>query len=530
MRRSLPTPVRRSSRGRTERPAGQSPPTCCRAPFTSLHLDQHGDVRACCMNESFPLGNVTDRALVEIWHGERARRLRRALEADDLSLGCDFCAPQMQEGRADLAYARWFEGFPVEGPDPAWPRQLELALTNTCNLRCVMCNGEWSSSIRALVERRPPLPQAYDEAFFDGLRPFLPHLERVKFYGGEPFLAAENHRIWERLGELGGTTRCAVVTNATRFDARVEAVLDALAFDVTVSLDGVTAATVESLRRNLDFGEAVEHARRFREHTRRAGTAFGFNFCLTPANWHELGPFLAFADDWDADVRVIAVSEPGHCLHDLDEGALAEVLASWEAESARWEAVLGRNRRAWSVEVEQLRRTLAERRNGVAPTLRQPVPVTGPLVEPPLGPAAVAGGAPAVARLVRWAAGGPVATLDLGPDGRVRSVRVDGGQGRIAGLDPALAPGRPLDEVLRGLDAGAGRAFHLLEHDAEPGVVDRILSATTGPPRRGATGSVVRVVAVRAPDGGVAVHVATDRSYDRDAGDRDVAVAVRRGG
>ena len=500
----------------------------CHAPSVSMELDPAGYAYACCANQLYPLGHVADASLAELWSGPRARALRAALADHDLSLGCNSCRWAGEHGN-DATIARLYDEYEPAGGEPARPTRMTFALSNRCNLECVMCNGELSSRIRAR-EGRPPLVSPYGEGFFAELDAWLPHLTQASFLGGEPFLAAENHRIWERLGELGGTTRCAVVTNATRFDARVEAVLDALAFDVTVSLDGVTAATVESLRRNLDFGEAVEHARRFREHTRRAGTAFGFNFCLTPANWHELGPFLAFADDWDADVRVIAVSEPGHCLHDLDEGALAEVLASWEAESARWEAVLGRNRRAWSVEVEQLRRTLAERRNGVAPTLRQPVPVTGPLVEPPLGPAAVAGGAPAVARLVRWAAGGPVATLDLGPDGRVRSVRVDGGQGRIAGLDPALAPGRPLDEVLRGLDAGAGRAFHLLEHDAEPGVVDRILSATTGPPRRGATGSVVRVVAVRAPDGGVAVHVATDRSYDRDAGDRDVAVAVRRGG
>lgn len=79
----------------------------------------------------------------------------------------------MEDGRPDLAFLRWFAELPVEGPDPDWPRQMEFSVSNTCNLQCVMCNGEWSSSIRSQREGLPPLPKVYDDAFFDGLRDFL---------------------------------------------------------------------------------------------------------------------------------------------------------------------------------------------------------------------------------------------------------------------------------------------------------------------------------------------------------------------
>ncbi len=485
----------------------------CHAPFVSMELDPAGNAYTCCANQLYPLGHVADASLAEIWAGPRAQALRAALATGDLSLGCNSCRWADEHGN-DQTIARLYDVFPVTGPSPTRPSRMTFALSNRCNLECVMCNGELSSRIRAR-EGRPPLPAAYGEGFFAQLDEWLPHLVHASFLGGEPFLIAENYRIWDRLAAVNPGVRAAVVTNATRYDARVEAVLDALAFDVTVSLDGLTPATVEAIRRNLDVAEALEHARRFREHTRRVGTAFGFNFCLTPHNWQELGPFLAFADGWDADVRVISVSEPGHCLHDLDAEALADVLAAWQGEAPRWERELGRNRHAWDVEVEQVRRTLAERRAGVAPTLRQPEPVAGPLVERPSDRPAAGVGERAVARLHRWSAGGPVARLAIDADGRVAAACVEGTGHALAGLDPVAAVGVEVDAVLRGCDAAAGRALHVLERDDEPGVVDRTLLATDGPPVRGAVGAVLRVVAVGEADGTATVHVAADRYYDR---------------
>lgn len=485
----------------------------CHAPFVSMELDPAGNAYTCCANQLYPLGHVADAPLAELWAGPRAQALRAALAVGDLTLGCNSCRWADEHGN-DQTIARLYDAYPVPGPSPERPSRMTFALSNRCNLECVMCNGELSSRLRAR-EGRPPLPAAYGEGFFAELDDWLPHLGQASFLGGEPFLIAENYRIWDRLAVVNPGVRAAVVTNATRFDAKVEAVLDALAFDVTVSLDGLTPATVEAIRRNLDLAEALEHARRFRDHTRRVGTAFGFNFCLTPHNWPELGPFLAFADGWDADVRVISVSEPGHCLHDLDEGALAEVLDRWDQEAPRWERELGRNRHAWDVEVEQVRRTLAERRAGVAPTLRQPEPVVGPLVTWPAGRPAAGAGEAAVTRLRRWAAGGPVVRLVLDADGRVAEVGSDAEGGALAGLDPVAAVGAEVDAVLRGCEAAAGRALHLLERDDAPGVVDRTLLATDGPPVRGAVGAVLRVVVVGDGEGTATVHLAADRYYDR---------------
>lgn len=508
----------------------------CHAPFVSMEFDPAGNVFTCCANQLYPMGHVADASLAEIWRGPRAQALRAALGAGDLTSGCNSCRWAMAHGN-DAPIARLYDAYPVTALSPAHPSRMTFALSNRCNLECVMCNGELSSRIRAR-EGRAPLPPAYGDAFFAQLDEFLPHLTHASFLGGEPFLIAENFRVWEQMRALGLQTRCAVVTNATRLDAKVEAALGSLPFDVTVSLDGVNASTVEGIRRNLDLDEAIENARRFRDYAEGAGTAFGFNFCLTTHNWRELGAFLAFADGWDADVRVISVSEPGHSLHDLDEGALREVLAALEAEDAERGATLTRNRDRWQVEVEQVRRVLAERRQGVEAPIRQPQAMGGASVElagdrwaglgdvgdmADAAEVAVAADAEARAleRITRWAHGGPVARVLVGADRRVRAVDGDlAGDGRIL---PEDAVGADVDDLLRRSEAAAGRDFYAVERWEDHGVVDQTFLAADGVPSRGGAGSVVRVITVPTPAGSVAF-VAADRFYDRG---RAVAVRAR---
>ncbi len=394
------------------------PAPLCRAPFTSMYLDQHGDVRACCMNDTFPLGNVADAPLEDIWRGDAARRLRRAVAAGDLDLGCGFCRPAVERGRPDLAYARWFEDFAVDGDDPPWPRQLELSITNTCNLRCVMCNGEWSSSIRSQVEGRPPLPEVYGDAFFGQLRPFLAHLDRVKLYGGEPFLASETLRVMEMLVDEGLSTRCHLTSNGTQWTPRVERILSMLPVDVSVSLDAATAATYESIRRGSSWEVVRANLDRFCEWGRRRETFVSVTFCLMTVNWHELGAFFALADSLGVDATVNHVSQPTTVSLDaLDDAEFEEVVATLEAEDASRRAGLGQNRPMWDEALVTLRQARADRR-AAPPVPPSPLPAAGvPIVAPTPG----VDQAQAFARAVRDAAcpASPAAAFvdDAGDDG-----------------------------------------------------------------------------------------------------------------
>jgi radical SAM protein with 4Fe4S-binding SPASM domain len=333
--------------------------SACYAPFTSLYLDQLGNVRVCCQNTEHVVGNIVTESLEAIWNGEKIRQLRQALRQSDLRVGCQFCEWGFLDGNAAGGFMKRFDELPVDDESPSFPKRMEFSISNTCNLECVMCNGEWSSSIRTRREKLPPLPKVYPDRFFDELRRFLPALERADFFGGEPFLERETFRIWDMMIELGLGTLCHVTTNGTQFNSRVERVLDALPFSFQISIDGATAATVESIRRNARFDEVLANARRFLEYAKERGTVFGFSYCLMVPNWHEFGDFLLLADDWDVDVCVNTVTWPVDLsLFQLPINELAVVARELEQRDAGYRTRLGRNRQVWIDEFERIQRAV----------------------------------------------------------------------------------------------------------------------------------------------------------------------------
>jgi MoaA/NifB/PqqE/SkfB family radical SAM enzyme len=329
-----------------------------------MYLTPHGDVLACCENNSHPLGNITRSSLLDIWRGAPADRLRDAVAVDDLSVGCRYCAWQLEDGNPTGVLARNFDHLPVTSARPAWPVRLELALSNTCNLECIMCTGEWSSKIRSRREGRPPLPKVYDDAFFEDLRAFLPHLREIRFLGGEPLLAAECLRVLDLIVDEGHTIDCHLTTNGTQWNPRVQRIFERLPISLAVSLDGVTPATVERVRQGARHAELMANLDRYRAYTQARGTTLDLTFCFMRQNWHEFGDYLQFADDLGCRVWVNTVAHPSFSPYGLDRERFDAMLATLDGEDERRRAELGLNRQVWVDELERLRHWHRRRTGG----------------------------------------------------------------------------------------------------------------------------------------------------------------------
>jgi radical SAM protein with 4Fe4S-binding SPASM domain len=345
--------------------------SACYAPFVSMYFHTNGDVVACCKSAHHRLGNITRERLRDIWTGERMAAMRAALREDKFGDACRFCAWQV-EGGHEHVHARIYDPLQATDLDDPWPRRMDFTMSNVCNLACVMCYGVLSSTIRAHRDRLPPLPRVYGDAFFDDLRPFLQRLQHTTFMGGEPFLAPENFRVWDMLVEQRLAPRVHVITNGTQWNARIERALDALPMDVSVSVDGVTAATVESVRVHAKFDTVMANVERFRAHAQRNGRRMSLMFCLMRQNWHEFGPYLRLADGMDVDVDLNVVVDPVDCsLFTLPTSELADVIDALDrADATERFGELTRNGRTWRRTLADLRRaaTAADRHGGPVPT------------------------------------------------------------------------------------------------------------------------------------------------------------------
>lgn len=321
--------------------------TACAAPYTTLHFDPRGVVRVCCENRLHVVGRVPSESLDEIWHGERLERLRRAVEAGKLDLGCNGCADGIRSGARSTCRAGLYDDLKVSSRTPPSPIRLELELSNRCNLQCVMCNGELSSSIRSQREHLPPLPAVYGHQFFEDLGRLAPDLVHVSFQGGEPFLARESMRAFDVLIDCGFEGRCHVTTNGTIVNSRVERVLERLDVDVSISVDGATRETVEAVRVGASHQTILANIAWFQAKAVVRGSSIGLHYCLMPGNTDELREFLSMADQLDVEATVINVSRPvTYAVERLDHAALGEVVALFDAQDAAAPA-LGRNRAVW---------------------------------------------------------------------------------------------------------------------------------------------------------------------------------------
>jgi MoaA/NifB/PqqE/SkfB family radical SAM enzyme len=325
----------------------------------ALYLDPSGLVTACCANSAYVLGRIhegehTD-SLTSIWQGARARRLRSAVDAGDLSLGCQQCAAGVAAGQPERTLAREFDRFWPEIVE-AFPRYIDFALSNTCNLQCVMCNGDLSSAIRSRREGRAPLMSPYGDRFFDELAGFLPHLHEASFKGGEPFLSIEARRVWDLLIELDLRPRITVTTNGTVWNRRVEHYLRTLQMDVSISVDGSSPGTVESLRVGTDHAELRRNIARIHAITSESGSSLVLNYCLMPQNWREFGAFLDDAERSGLPVHVVEVSAPASFdLLQLPRDDLVRVLGELETEGAELEHSLHLNLDTWRTQVSRVR-------------------------------------------------------------------------------------------------------------------------------------------------------------------------------
>ena len=340
----------------------------CYAPDVQMSFSPNGDVSACCISRSHVLGNVRTESLDEIWHGERLRQFRDMLRRYVFPPGCETCRWSLHAGNYTDNAIRPFDLLPLSEDSP-WPVKLEFALNNTCNLGCIMCNGEYSSVLR-VKEGLPPIPAAYGDRFFSDLADYLPHAKWLSFLGGEPFLQNECRRIWDMLIELGLPTPCHVTTNGSIYNNQVERFLQNLPFNFNISVDGVTKETVESIRVNVKFDKLMENIRRFNAyaqgdsdpHASKRIRHLQLNYCVMQQNWRELADFFLYAEDLGAVVWTVLVTYPEYCtLFSLPKDELRVIVNELDRQTATIEGQLQRNRDNWIALIGELHQHLEEK-------------------------------------------------------------------------------------------------------------------------------------------------------------------------
>jgi MoaA/NifB/PqqE/SkfB family radical SAM enzyme len=218
----------------------------------------------------------------------------------------------------------------VTGSSVPLPRELQIEVTASCNLRCRMC----------LVRYREPIDRHEGSLPFERFRQIVdsvPGLATITLQGlGEPLLAPDLFRMIAHAAargvRVGFNTNATLLTRAT--SARlVEAGLDWLC----ISIDGATAATYESIRDGARFDRVERNVRALVEVLRERQAVrprVSIVFVAMRRNLHELPALVRRAAEWG--IATVRVQNLSHSFDDTDPAGAYREIRELAAAEALW--------------------------------------------------------------------------------------------------------------------------------------------------------------------------------------------------
>lgn len=277
----------------------------CHAPFSNMYFNVHGDCAPCWLTFQDP-DSYPNKSINEIWFGEKFQKIREDLSQYDLTYKCNVCLKNLQNKNYTSVLSRAYDANEIK----KYPTMMELELGNTCNLECVMCIGELSSSIRKNRDNLPPLISPYDENFVDQLEEFIPHLKELRINGGEPFLIPLTYSIFERVEKLNPELKIVIATNGTVLNNKVKSWLEKLNININFSLDSLTPNIYEEIRKNAKFSRVIENFHVFNEYCKNNNRTICLMVNPMRNNWFEMPNFINFANENNVNIWFNTIHRP----------------------------------------------------------------------------------------------------------------------------------------------------------------------------------------------------------------------------
>lgn len=233
--------------------------TLCLVPFSSLHLAPDGSLRLCSSNLNKMFSNEEITTLDEMWSHERFQTLRQEMLDNKKPQACD-SACYAQEARGlyskrekynsakDSDYKNKDIDLDVVSPRL---RYLDIAFSNVCNLKCVMCTSHYSTSWRAddaraleqgITFRRQVSPaRKVGAPLVNEFLQLTPQLYGVWIKGGEPFADEQCLKYLSQLSaraDWNDKFHVFVQSNGTLWTENIQDSIRGLPIHIGISVDG----------------------------------------------------------------------------------------------------------------------------------------------------------------------------------------------------------------------------------------------------------------------------------------------------
>lgn len=198
----------------------------CSAPWTGFTVREDGHVRTCCSG-GISLGNLNETSIYDIQRSSKLKQIQEKMltgQADPEN--CKNCINSEKESGLSSLRQHYLRYYPTFDSDTIELRNLDIRWNNSCNLGCMYCGPQASStwSDRLSIPIAKPVRSYHDE-LLDFILEKIDQVEELTLVGGEPMLMKQNYQL---LAQLPKTTKLSIITNLSYNLERLPCVHDLL--------------------------------------------------------------------------------------------------------------------------------------------------------------------------------------------------------------------------------------------------------------------------------------------------------------
>lgn len=261
--------------------------TFCMAPWVSINNNPNGDIIPCCIASGEPFGNLYTDTVENIWNNDKFKQLRLDMLNDTPNKVCQACYKADEWGSNSNYRKYWNENYShkynelVENTnadgslDEMKLYRWDFRFNNLCNLACIGCGPQLSSSWVELQKRLSPGSEEFKiyssrenkEKFINTIKSQAEIVDNIYFAGGEPLMHAEHYEILEELDRLNKLDQVEFMysTNLTNLHFKDKYIVDywqkMKKCKIVVSLDEVDPTRLHYIRYPSDFNIITDNLR-----------------------------------------------------------------------------------------------------------------------------------------------------------------------------------------------------------------------------------------------------------------------------
>ncbi len=301
-----------------------SEPRYCSLLWKHISNEPLGHVRTCCIardrvyDEDGKEVTLGSHSIKEIFHSEYYKNIRQEIRDGNLPDNCSPCWTDEENGNKSKReqyneYAKARYGSINYQLEPDMPADIQLTLSNTCNLKCRSCNPHNSSKwVKEAKDRGMPYNEEVvdiplldfeSSKFWTTMDEWLPAITQLEVMGGEPFYMKEFRKFVTTLVDKGVAKNIHLntCTNGTFANKKFLKVLtdNFASVGFNVSIDGATKERFEYLRHGANWDEVSENLDYFHTLNETRQASIGISHTITAFNVMYLAEFhKIFRERW----------------------------------------------------------------------------------------------------------------------------------------------------------------------------------------------------------------------------------------